>query len=293
MSHFTVLVVGPDVESQIERYSEHRTCFEKTAPRTRRHHRGGLRPMARKSVCNPDGHWDWWVVGGRWAGFFPIKPGASGKIGIPSYITANGWVPSREVPLEEAANAMYERLKHLTYDREEYAKEIEQFNKQRVADVVRLGDVDFEVAWSAADKAAREEFATWEACFTEHGRPRSWNDVRDEELAAGKPIEEGRALYHSQPCIALWRTTEQGRWSMECPVAYLGFEVDKFAERQRNRRLTPYALVQDGVWTAKGKMGWFALSDDQVTQDQWNAHVTSLYKTLPQDTLLTLVDCHV
>ena len=27
------------------------------------------------STYNPDSKWDWWVIGGRWAGMLPLKPG--------------------------------------------------------------------------------------------------------------------------------------------------------------------------------------------------------------------------
>ncbi|MDA0251784.1 MAG: hypothetical protein O2892_10750 [Actinomycetota bacterium] len=29
------------------------------------------------STCNPEGRWDWWVIGGRWAGQWVLKPGAT------------------------------------------------------------------------------------------------------------------------------------------------------------------------------------------------------------------------
>ena len=29
------------------------------------------------SDCNPNGQWDWWVLGGRWRGFFPLKEGVA------------------------------------------------------------------------------------------------------------------------------------------------------------------------------------------------------------------------
>lgn len=34
---------------------------------------------------NPNAHWDWAVVGGRWTGFFKLKEGATGELGSPSW----------------------------------------------------------------------------------------------------------------------------------------------------------------------------------------------------------------
>jgi hypothetical protein len=33
------------------------------------------------SKGNPDGKWDWWVIGGRWQGFWKAKPGAESLLG--------------------------------------------------------------------------------------------------------------------------------------------------------------------------------------------------------------------
>lgn len=330
MSHFTVIVIGPDVEAQLATFDENREVSpyfvamsaaaqervrkqfaeaEQTPPTamemalSHEEDEYGERKEGRAvvidgvpgmmSTSNPDGHWDWWVVGGRWAGFFPVKDGATGLYSVSSYMTADGWVESQTVPLQDAEAALVERLKHATYDRAEVESELASIRRKRQADVVKLGDIDFDTARADADAKARAEFAAWEACFTEHGRPDSWEQVHKRGEGCGAPIEEIRAMYHVQPCIKAWRSSEAGKWGMECPVAYYGFTCDEFAERQRNRRLTPYAIIKNGVWTAKGKMGWFALSDDKATQADWDKYVAELYQSLPPDTLLTLVDCHV
>lgn len=48
MSHFVVVVIGENVDAQLAPYSEAKCA---------------------------DGKWDWWVVGGRWEGYFPLKTG--------------------------------------------------------------------------------------------------------------------------------------------------------------------------------------------------------------------------
>lgn len=43
---------------------------------------------------NPNAKWDWYVVGGRWSGFFKLKENGSGSIGKPGVfgnIPKNGW----------------------------------------------------------------------------------------------------------------------------------------------------------------------------------------------------------
>lgn len=37
---------------------------------------------------NPKAKWDWYQIGGRWTGYFKLKPGAKGKTGDPGLMTA-------------------------------------------------------------------------------------------------------------------------------------------------------------------------------------------------------------
>jgi hypothetical protein len=56
-----------------------------------------------------------------------------------------------------------------------------------------------------------------------------------------------------------------------------------------------WAVVKDGVWYEKGKMGMFAMSDE--TDDEavdWDLNFFDRFiKDLPEDTVITVVDCHI
>lgn len=39
------------------------------------------------STSNPRARWDWFVLGGRWTGYFKLKPGAVGAVGAPGLMT--------------------------------------------------------------------------------------------------------------------------------------------------------------------------------------------------------------
>jgi hypothetical protein len=42
----------------------------------------------RWSTYNGDAKWDWYQIGGRWTGYFKLKPGKKGKLGEPGIMTA-------------------------------------------------------------------------------------------------------------------------------------------------------------------------------------------------------------
>lgn len=113
---------------------------------------------------NPNKKWDWWALGGRWTGYFPLKPNAVefdiGKPGLGTTVAQDGY-----------------------------------------ADSCRRGDIDVERARNDAEKKADELFSKWEACFLEHGKPRAWSEFMAQIHAGTLKIGEARTAYHGQPAI--------------------------------------------------------------------------------------------
>lgn len=57
--------------------------------------------------------------------------------------------------------------------------------------------------------------------------------------------------------------------------------------------ISVFAVVKDGKWYERGKIGWFAVVSDEKDKDAWNEEVKQLLASLPPDTLLTMYDCHI
>ena len=54
-----------------------------------------------------------------------------------------------------------------------------------------------------------------------------------------------------------------------------------------------FALLKDGKWYERGQMGWWAIASDEKPDDVWDAEFKKLVSELPDDTLITIVDCHI
>jgi hypothetical protein len=196
---------------------------------------------------NPNAQWDWYEVGGRWTGFFTLKPGAPGKTGRPGLMTA---------PAEPGT-----------------------------ADVTLKGGVDFE---AMRDKAGDRVGRLWDRVRAIAPDPwETWESVR----ARLTEIKAARAFYHDQPGVKALRESKDPEllWDLDELVQ----PREACVAAARDAAVVPYALVRDGVWIAKGKVGWWGCSDDQVDQAAWNRQVNEALDALPDDTLLTIVDCHI
>lgn len=54
---------------------------------------------------------------------------------------------------------------------------------------------------------------------------------------------------------------------------------------------TTFAMLKDGRWCEKGKMGWFAMVADEKAD--WPQTYQHLFNSIPDEAWLTVVDCHI
>lgn len=235
---------------------------------------------------NSEGKWDWYLVGGRWRGFFPLKREVQWH---PRMLGEPGSGESLDIRDGKGPYADYQ--------------------KKHVADVCTVGQVDFQKARDEAEKDARETFEVWRRIYEEHGRPRGWAEtqaLKEEEvtqkvgvpgLLEGEQIARARAImdrrrreYAEQPSIRVFK--QKMKW-WACPVDEIGYDEEAYVRRVRLRTLAPFAVVKDGKWHQRGEMGWWGCVSGEMDEEEWDVQVQRLYEDLPPETLLTLVDCHV
>jgi len=193
---------------------------------------------------NPNYEWDWWVVGGRWSGFFKLKDGTNGE------------------------------------------------RKPNTADIVKKGEIDFDFMRNKSEKRAIKEYDLVFEGIKDIPEYESWESVSERI----KDRKEARDFYNTQPKIeAFNKVTKENPDVFSWSEDYENFNCsrDEYIKRERNKAITTYAIVIDGEWISKGKMGWWGFSDDKITQDEWSEHFNQMIDSLPDDTILTIVDAHI
>lgn len=53
----------------------------------------------------------------------------------------------------------------------------------------------------------------------------------------------------------------------------------------------PFAFLDDSGWYERGEMGWFGCSSNE--NDNWDEEFQKMFNALPDDTLISLYDCHI
>lgn len=92
-----------------------------------------------------------------------------------------------------------------------------------------------------------------------------------------------------------WYDDNGGRWS-GCLINNAGRGVSSGNANEINWEKTsiPFAFVDPiGRWFERGKMGWWAIVSDEKEHDNWDLEFKNFLKTLDDDTLVTVVDCHI
>jgi hypothetical protein len=127
------------------------------------------------------------------------------------------------------------------------------------ADKAKKKDIDFDaMIKKCVDNASKNWDAAVNECGTDSEKDvsnRYWlYDIKDEDWKAGK---------------------------------------DAYIAKTTKGALHTFAVVKDGEWYERGEMGWFATVSNEKAFDQWIDEFESLLKSVKDDEILTLVDCHI
>lgn len=246
--------VPPDLERRQVPFKELFATFEQFA---REWHGAEGRDPEKKRYGyweNPNAKWDWYLIGGRWSGFFLPKAGASGEVGSPSWgnETTSGRV-----------------------------------------DRIRKGDVDFETLYAEAERKARDEADIVRSLVGDQPIP-AWPDYLAKREAEGVSIDAVRKEYNDIPAV---RTLNEApalrdRLFFDDPGSrYFGGDLERFVRTRRLGAIVTHAVLLDGKWYERGKMGWWACVSNPSAD--WPEKFAELLAGLPDDALLTVVDCHI
>lgn len=138
---------------------------------------------------------------------------------------------------------------------------------QNSCDAAAFCDID----WEAMAEYDRNKAVARHERFLEQNPKLKEGMNRDEINAVldGEPIQDGMYL-----------------WSYDRIPTKKEVEDEAYS-------LTTYAIVKDGIWYEKGKMGWFGISTDEKSCAEWSEIYEKLIDGIPEDTTITIIDCHI
>lgn len=219
---------------------------------------------------NPNAKWDWWVIGGRWTGFYPVKDGAT--------ISAK-WMAGKTAIGERGVFETPPKAIH--------------------ADIVRVGDIDM----AQVNKGLKEDSAKFWAEYQKllaGEKFQAFEGPRERAMRLGLvrveqgPYPEPKANERVLP----WKgqvasDDDRQNWN---DVALVLPEAEFYEKHGDDfNPLLTFAGLDDEGWCERGEMGWFGMSSATPDSSKaFNRSFTDRFITPcgPED-LLVVVDCHI
>lgn len=154
-------------------------------------------------------------------------------------------------------------------------------------DNIAVGDIDVEGMQEEAVREANETYDKLEEVLQGRELP-SWTKIHEKH---GEDIDAARNEYNDNEVVKDLNKVDF--FIMGDFVEVFGPNRKEYIARQKNQTMVPFAVVKDGKWYQKGEMGWWGMSTDEMTQDEWNTKFWEMIKGLQPETELTLLDCHI
>lgn len=173
---------------------------------------------------NPNKKWDWWKVGGRWAGFFRARPSATAARGVDGLMGSN--------------------------------------KSARGVDVLRKRDVDYaaEAAEVTAEAGAYHDRV--HAVVDPHLEGfRTWDAVRKSIEGIDAARDAYHAQPAHKALVEAAKTDRELAW---VELDELLCSRDEYIAKRVQSARTPFAFVdKSGQWHERGRMGWWACVSDE------------------------------
>ena len=154
------------------------------------------------------------------------------------------------------------------------------------ADQCRWGDIDIEGMREEARQEAGKDFDTYFAILKEYPETKNWKQVREEY----PNIDDARKAYHEQPAVKAWW---KAHMFADSPMDTYGTDREAYIEKQAANALSTFAILKDGKWYERGEMGWWATVSNEKDEKEWSDTVDKILGEISDDTLVSVVDCHI
>jgi hypothetical protein len=279
MSHFTVLVVG-DVDEQLAPFDENLT----TAPRREHLDTEDIARMAEHYNLDPGDLTAFAEQMEDWNGC----PGGVDDRGLYAIASSN----------ENARWDWYEiggRWSGLLKLKPGADGAHGPADMPDRADAATKAEIDLDGMRDEAEASARETWRLYAAAI--HGTPRhtAWSAFTARVEKKEITIEEARLRYADQPRVKAFDAAQElkGRIGYFASPDDFPETEDEYVARHRAEVTTTFAYVRHGEWRERGQVGWFGTATNEKESDAWATEFNAMLASLPDDEMLTVVDCHI
>ncbi len=260
---------------------------------------------------NPNAKWDWHQLGGRWTGHFKLKE--IKKLGYDGvFFQKMGFTNAEFENFINLYNDDYDKfikiiLKYGVDKAAQIRNEIERVReksfekgsngkpglmmdeaKKGYCDQAEKYKIDFEGMRKNSCDEASKNYDKAMKIIGDIEPNKSWEECL--KLFKDDNHIERREFYWSQERCKTWSESAERITSFCNPDEYL-LSKEEFVKKAYNSSISTFAVLKDGKWYEKGSMGWWGMVSDE--KSDWDEEFTKLLDSIPNDTSLSVYDCHI
>jgi hypothetical protein len=157
----------------------------------------------------------------------------------------------------------------------------------------KKSDIDIETMKKNAGNKAGFEYLDVAHIFPNDVIPKiiTWKEFISKVKAKEISIEEAREQYNDQEAVKLFK---EGIKDNYCDsLDNYQISCDQFILNAQNKSIMTFAILYNGQWIEKGKMGWWACVSNEKDENTWIEEYNKVFESIPDDELITIVDCHI
>lgn len=218
------------------------------------------------STYNKKSKWDWYSLGGRWTGFFKVKQKEIHGVNI---------LPAHK---QGRPGIMTESA------------------KEGYADQLLKRNIDIDFMRNTAREKAEKRYDLAMSILNDLPINKSWEEIREEN----KPkIDLARTLYHDQVRVKAWKEASEKNDEFKKAFGYFSscddflITKEQYIQNAIDGIISTFAILYKGEWYERGEMGWWGIAHNEKDVNTWNTEFTKIWNELPDDTLISVYDCHI
>lgn len=104
---------------------------------------------------------------------------------------------------------------------------------------------------------------------------------------------EAMKRHYRKDAEKIWEEAQSKDEKMRQFIYDISPETTREQYVERHTRFSTFAVLHNGEWKEKGEMLWFGIVKDEKDHEDWQWQIYQLIDSLPDDTLLTICDCHI
>lgn len=211
---------------------------------------------------NPNSKWDWYQVGGRWAGFFKAKNEDLAEQGNKSWTNKSEEISGVDVIQKKNIDmeAMIQEAKETT---EKY----------------------WEILLKHYPDLSLFPKKSWMDCVNEYRKDNNDEIFNREAIIS---IQENQDNFDYEKIESL---KKEMKLAFDDPIDYFcKGNKDDFYKSMLYSQFGTYAILKDQFWYEKGQLGMFGVSHNE--EENWKETFYSIFESINNESWLTIIDYH-